>query len=136
MSFEIQDHPADVAIEGYGETIGAAFAAIADGMAAASCDRWAADGSRSRVEVSAENHEALLFDYLDELIYRRDVEGVLPVENCAMVTTHDENVSLTATYRGVPLSLIEAREIKAPTYAEMRIVETSGGWKARVVLDV
>lgn len=136
MSFELQDHPADVAIVGRGDSLGAAFAAVADGMAAASCDDWPAEGEVRSLTVSAGNLEALLFDYLDELIYRRDIEAVLPVDNTATVADRNDAYRLEGTYRGVPLSAIHARDVKAPTYAEMAIEETTGGWKARVVLDV
>jgi len=51
-------------------------------MAAAMCDEVPEDGGdRFEFTVSAEGRDQLLFDYLDELIYERDVRGVLPVDN-------------------------------------------------------
>jgi SHS2 domain-containing protein len=82
MSFELRDHTADVAVEATAPSLGGVFAAAADGLAAAMCEEIpAAGGERFDLGVRAESREALLFDYLDELIYQRDVRGVLPVDN-------------------------------------------------------
>lgn len=136
MGYTIRDHTADVAIAGEGMTIGDAFAAIADGMAAAICDEWPDCGDTIELSVTAEDLDGLLFDYLDELIYLRDVENVLPVENDATVLEHDGGWKLTGSFRGVPVTAVRAREIKAPTYADMEIRSTDSGWQAVAVLDV
>lgn len=134
MPFELREHTADVAVEATGETLDDAFAAAADGMAAAMCDEIPESGERRDITVTAESREALLFDYLDELIYERDVRSVLPVENAATVEKADWRV--TGSYRGVPLSEVAAREVKAVTYSEMEIEEREDGWFVYVVLDV
>jgi SHS2 domain-containing protein len=136
MHYTLREHTADVGVEATGETISAAFAAVADGMAAAMCEDVSTSGRRFDVAVSAESREALLFDYLDELIYQRDVRAVLPVENDAKVTEKAEEWHLDGSARGVPLADLAAREIKAVTYSEMAIEETDGGWRAYVVFDV
>ena len=136
MRFELREHTADVAVEAWGDTMGAVFAATADGMAAAMCEDVPAAGERFDVAVTAEGPEALLFDYLDELIYERDVRDVLPVDNEASVERAGADWVLQGSARGVPLSTIDAREIKAVTYSEMRLEEDEDGWHAYVVLDV
>ena len=136
MGYELRPHTADVAVEATGETIGDVFAAAADGMAAAMCESPPAGGERYDVDVAAENGEALLFDYLDELIYERDVRAVLPVENAAEVHGRDDDWRVTGSYRGVPLDRIDAREVKAVTYSEMVLERHGGGWRAYVVFDV
>jgi SHS2 domain-containing protein len=136
MAFELREHTADVGVAAWGETLGEAFAALADGMAAAMCDDVPIHGDRFDVHVVAESREALLFDYLDELIYERDVRTVLPVENDATVTRREDEWRLDGSARGVPLDAVDAREVKAVTYSEMRIEETTDGWEAYVVLDV
>ena len=139
-TFELLDHTADVAVEARGETLEAVFAAVADGLASAQCDAIPEEGERFAVEVEAESREALLFDYLDELIYQRDVRNVLPVENrlerVADGTDEADGWALSGNARGVPLDRVEAREVKAVTYSEMRIEEREEGWYAYVVLDV
>ena len=135
MGYTLRDHTADVAVEASGDTLGETFAAVADGMAAAMCDAWPDTGERSEVTVTAENREALLFDYLDELIYERDVRMVLPVDNEGVVESTD-CWQFEGSYRGVPLDVVDARDLKAVTYSEMVVRETDAGWMAYVVFDV
>jgi SHS2 domain-containing protein len=136
MAFELRDHTADVAVEATAGSLGGVFGAVADGMAAAMCDEIPDAGNRRELAATAENLEALLFDYLDELIYERDVEGVLPVDNRATVSPADRGWRVAASYRGVPLAAVSARDLKAVTYAEMDLSETADGWHAYVVFDV
>ena len=136
MSYEIQSHTADVAVEARGETLGDAFAAVADGMATAQCADIPSGGERFRVQVTAEGAEAALFEYLDELILQRDLQSQLPVDNEASVQQSNGEWTVDATARGVGLDRLSAREIKAVTYSEMALEETASGWRAHVVFDV
>lgn len=158
MGFELRDHTADVAVEATGETCADVFAAVANGLAAAMCDGPLDEpGDRFSLSVTAERRDALLFDYLDELIYLRDVRGELPVDNriesIGRPADEDEagagtqagdpreraetdKWTLTASARGIPLASIDAREIKAVTYSEMRLERVDDGWEAYVVFDV
>ncbi|CCQ34610.1 Archease domain containing protein [Halorhabdus tiamatea SARL4B] len=136
MSFTLREHTADVAVEATGETLGDVFGATADGMAAAMYEGDAPEGDRFDLTVTAESREPLLFDYLDELIYQRDVRGVLPVDNRAAVSSSGDVWTVEATAQGVPLQTITAREVKAVTYSEMVLEPTEEGWHAYVVLDV
>ena len=137
MSFELRDHTADVAVEATADSLGAAFAAVADGMAAAMCDEIPGSGERFEFTERAENREALLYDYLDRLIYERDVRGVLPAANDATVREADGEWVIEASARGVPLAEVDARDLKAVTYSEMDLTERADGtWHAYVVFDV
>jgi SHS2 domain-containing protein len=173
MAFELREHTADIAVEATGVDLSAAFGSVANGLAAASCDDVAESAAGSadegsvgadpvlpeiggdtfEVSVTAESPEALLFDYLDQLIYERDVRSVLPVDNRVRIErpgggdaddgtgtatdTDDEAAwALSGTYRGLPLAEIDAREVKAVTYSEMRLERTETGWVAYVVFDV
>lgn len=146
MGFRLRDHTADVAVEATASDLAGAFSAVADGLTAAACDDVPDPGTAAGefgVSVAAEGREALLFDYLDQLIYERDVRGVLPVWNRATVDGPAARAEsdgtawrLEATARGVPLATVDAREIKAVTYSEMRVEPTDTGWTVYVVFDV
>lgn len=140
MGYELREHTADVAVAATGQDLGATFAAVADGMAAAMIETVPDGDERTRLTVTAESREALLFDYLDRLIYERDVQSVLPVGNEATVTAPEDSGTdrwrVAATYRGVALEGLSAREIKAVTYSEMDLSRTQEGWRAYVVFDV
>ena len=139
MSFELRDHTADIAVAATGETVEDVFTALADGLAAAGTEDVPESGDRFDLSVTAESREALLFDYLDELVYLRDVRGELPVDNRVETIDRPDGEgewSLEASARGVPLSEIDAREVKAVTYSEMRLEEVEEGWEAYVVFDI
>ena len=140
MSFELREHTADVAVAADDASLDGTFAAVADGLAAAMCESIPADGTRFDLTTSAENREALLYEYLAELIYQRDVRSVLPVDNRVAIQHDDASAGsawqLAASARGVPLETVDAREVKAVTYSEMRIERTADGWRAYVVFDV
>lgn len=136
MPFELREHTADIAVEANGETLEAVFAAVADGMTAAQCGDIPETGERFSFEVRATDREALLFDFLDQLIYERDIRGVLPTAHEASIERADDEWTATGTARGVPFSDVRAREIKAVTYSEMRLEESDGQWQAYVVFDV
>ena len=135
MSFALVAHTADVAVEATGETLDRTFEAAAAGLSAAHCESIPETGDRFGMSVAAESPEALLFDYLDELIYQRDVRGVLPTDHRVRISD-DARPSLEASARGVPLSDVDAREIKAVTYSEMALERADSGWRAHVVFDV
>ena len=136
MSFELREHTADIAVEADGETLDEVFAAVADGMAAAQCDDVPEAGERFAFEERAESCEALLFDFLDQLIYERDVRSVLPTDHEVAIGRDGEEWTVEGTARGVPLTEVRAREIKAVTYSEMVLEETETGWHAYVVFDM
>ncbi len=136
MSFELQAHTADIGISADGNDLEEVFEQIAEGLAAAMLDTIPADGERYPIAVCAESREALLFDYLDELIYQRDVLAVLPVDHDVSVDTRDGMWQLEGSFRGVPARGLGGREIKAVTYADMRLEATEDGWIAYVVFDV
>lgn len=136
MTFELRDHTADVAVAAEASDLDGVFAAVAAGLTAAMCDSVPDDGDRFAVEIRAESREALLFDYLDQLIYERDVREVLPTAHEAAVREADGEWVVEASARGVPLSRVDARDVKAVTYSEMRLDRTDAGWEAYVVFDV
>jgi len=136
MGYELRAHTADIAVEATAPTRGALFASIADGLAAAMCESVPAGGDRFSVDCRAESIEALCYEYLDQLIYERDVRLVLPVDNEAHVSETDEGWALDASARGVPLEAVDAREIKAVTYSERAIDQRDDAWYGYVVFDV
>ena len=136
-TYELRDHTADVGVVARGPSVDAVFGALADGLAAAMCEDVPGSGDRFSLSTRSENPEAALFDYLDQLIYERDVRGVLPVDNEATVRRDGDEWVVEASARGVPFADVAgARDVKAVTYSEMDLTGTSDGWRAYVVFDV
>jgi SHS2 domain-containing protein len=76
--FELIEHTADVGLVAYGKTLAEAFANAAYGMFSIIAELDAVQEAESRrVEISEEDLEALLFEWLNSLIYIFDVEMLL-----------------------------------------------------------
>lgn len=85
-----------------------------------------------RVELEASDAEALLVDWLDELIYRADVEGRVYRD---VVVQHAEPTRMVARIRGGKPQCWKT-SVKAATFHDLEVVETERGLQAAVVLDV
>ncbi|MBN1176134.1 MAG: archease [Dehalococcoidales bacterium] len=76
--FELIEHTSDIGIEAYGVTLTEAFVNAARGMFSIIVEL---DGVREtesrRVELSADDVEGLLFEWLNSLLYYFDVENLL-----------------------------------------------------------
>ncbi len=86
-----------------------------------------------RVEGAAPDY--LLFDWLNELLFRFDSEKRLFSE---FTVTRDE-LGLTAKVRGEtfdPERHQPAHEIKAITYHQLEVKQTANGWEGRVIVDI
>ncbi|MFH0769322.1 MAG: archease [Chloroflexota bacterium] len=76
--FKLIEHTADTGLVAYGSTLAEAFANAAYGMFSIIADLRTVRGVENRViEVSEGDSEALLFEWLNRLIYLFDVEMLL-----------------------------------------------------------
>jgi SHS2 domain-containing protein len=83
------------------------------------------------VAVSAADDAALLAAWLDELVFRAESEGLLPLR-AEHVTIADETARGRVTgRRGAAPHLV-----KGVTYHRLVVEQRGGAWHARVVLDV
>jgi SHS2 domain-containing protein len=76
--FELIEHTADIGLIAYGETLAEAFANAAYGLFSIIAELDAVRERESRrVEIAEDDLEALLFEWLNNLIYLFDVEMLL-----------------------------------------------------------
>ena len=76
--FELIEHTSDIGLAAYGKTLAGAFANAAYGMFSiiAELENVKEDEKR-RIEVSGDDIEGLLFEWLNSLLYYFDVETLL-----------------------------------------------------------
>jgi SHS2 domain-containing protein len=91
-----------------------------------------AAGEPRLIEVQSPDREALLVDWLNELVYLAETERWVPVE-FEMVTANDTTARAWA--RGVVTDEAPAR-VKAATFHGLKVVAGPQGFEADVVLDV
>ncbi len=78
MKFEWVEHPSDVGFRAYGRDLGEAFENAALALFEVMTDTGRVEAREEvGVELEAEDEQALLYDWLDRLLYFRDAEGLL-----------------------------------------------------------
>lgn len=135
--FAILDHPADIGIEAYGDTLAQAFEQAAIGMMAIIVELSSVNLHEIReIILLANDKEQLLVKWLTEILYLYDGQQFIPKE----FTIHSLNsTSLTAIIRGEPLSAQRHQtllDVKAVTYHQLFIEEKNDGAMVRVYLDI
>jgi SHS2 domain-containing protein len=135
--FEIIEHPADVGFIAYGATLSELLENAALAMMSLACEPSAIEEREQReIHVSGADTEALLFDWLAEILAVADAEGL--ALRRAQVTSAGEREARGVVY-GEKFDKARHRAgtyIKAVTYHQLAIVRDASGWKATVYLDV
>jgi SHS2 domain-containing protein len=135
--FEIIDHTADIGIVAYGADIKQVFANAALGLfnLMADLDNLKEDVKRD-IELSAEDVEVLLVEWLNELIYISEVEHIIFKR---FEINELSNTQLKATCFGEKIKPGQhrlKREIKAATYHMLRLNKEDGGYKVQIIFDI
>jgi SHS2 domain-containing protein len=129
--------PGDLLVEGRGKTLSEAVANVALGMLNAITPL---EGIREKeiysVEVGGIDLQSLIFNLLDELLYRNDSEGL----TAKRLSVEIDEKSLRARAEGWGERFSAATHevgiaVKAVTYHMMSIENKVGEWVVRVVFD-
>lgn len=133
-SSEVLEHTAEVRLRVAGPTLAALLAEAGRALAAVELggSSPAPAGAWRTIEVRSPDRDALLVDWLNELLYLAETECWVPAEFEIETATA---TALRARARGVPLDAAPAR-VKAATFHRLRIAETASGLEAKVILDV
>jgi SHS2 domain-containing protein len=139
--FEQFDHAADVGIRGIGPSAAEAFrqAALALYALVASDPSRVEPARELAFELSAQDLEELLFDFLNELIYLLDAERLVGRELEVEIEPVAPGVRLRARVRGEahdPSRHGGIVDPKGATYTGLRVAQEGGGWVAQCVVDV
>lgn len=130
---------ADIAFEAEGETLASLFEACGQATTAVMADPATIRPTvKRKVELSAETPEALLYDWLAEIIWLKDAEGLL-FSRFSVAVEADGLPRLLATLWGAPIGGGAAAlraDVKAVTYHLFALERRGAGWRARVVLDI
>lgn len=139
MSYEILDHTADAKFRATGESLEEAFSQSVKAFAEIVGTEPKAGDTRHKIEVKSENQEALLFDFLDELIFLQDSKSIAVCHTDDLeIEEIGDDYRLTATiWTDVITEEMKLLDIKAPTYNEMNVdYQKEGGWIVEAVLDI
>jgi len=131
---------ADMAFEATGDTPAELFQAAGQALFEGMADtRRIRPKVQKEIRLQHEQIDQLLYDWLSELIYLKDAERLLFREFSVQLKQNGE-WSLSSTVRGEPIDPKRhglRADAKAVTYHQFEVVRTeTGGWKARVVVDI
>jgi len=131
--FEELEHTADLALKVRGHSLQEIFANAAYGMFSLMADLGGVEPTVSH-EISLESldYEALLVDWLNELLYLHEVEEEIYTRFEIEALSP---ISLSATVWGGKMAASKLT-VKAATFHDLEIRETGDGYLATVVFDV
>src|ERR1043166_3511366 len=132
---------ADIAFEANGRDLPELFSDAADATMNVMIDNLDAIEPREtrHIELSNDEIDMLLFDFLQELIYFKDAERLLLRVRDVRIEERDKKYFLKAEAAGEPLDAArhhQRADVKAVTLHDFSVEKENGGWKARVLLDI
>lgn len=134
---ETFEHGADIGIRGYGESREEAFAEAARAMFAIIAGDLQGIPAQRNVAVQASGYdmESLFVAFLNELLARSDLEGMIFTRFDIAIsglelegTVHGSEYDFQSEDRGV--------EVKGATYSQVQVEQKEGIWIAQCVVDV
>ena len=135
--FTILDHPADLGIEAYGQTLAESFEQAALGLISVILDPATVEPFEARaVDLDAVDTEQLLVKWLAEILYLYDGQHFVPVKFsiCSISQSH-----LQASLWGETFSEekhLTRLDVKAITYHQLLVRQDENGSRVRVFLDI
>ena len=130
---------ADVAFEATGQTLEKVFEAAGNATTEVMVDPKQVELKIKRsIELDEKDPERLLYVFLENLIFIKDVEGLL-FGKMQLAINKNEAYHLSARLVGdkIDSSRQELRnDVKAVTYHMFELKQSKDGWTARVVLDI
>lgn len=131
---------ADLAFEAEGDSMEEVFLAATNAVIEAMANPLTVGATWERhVERLDTDPAALLFDWLSDLVYWKDADGVVFSKARLTIARRRDGWTLNATLHGeaVDHTTQELRDdVKGVTKHLYRLAQADGRWKATVVLDV
>ncbi len=139
------DHPSDIGLEFYGDSLEELFENAAAGMFSIMCDlKLIRPVRKSKIKISEKNadYEDLLISWLEKLLYRYEVNNILYSEfKVNRIEKKNGGSILEAEIGGEKINPGKHKiktAIKAPTYHTLEIKKegSNHNWKGRIIFDV
>lgn len=130
--YEFLEHPADIKIKSYGSDLAELFTNSALGMMDFLYDLQSVKITHHEsIEVTGENLENLLVNWLSELLFLSDIN------NRAYIEFSIKKVDNTSVIAVLGSGMAVSRDdIKAVTYHDLQVIRVGNAWEAIVVYDI
>jgi SHS2 domain-containing protein len=139
MKYKFLEHTADAKFQAYGKSLEEAFSNAGLAMFSVMVDSdQVKPAFDEEINVEGEDLKALLYNFLEELLFIYDTKGFILKEIKTIHVSKTEKYTLAAVASG-DLHLdqyVITGEVKAVTYSEMNITEENGVFTVQVVVDL
>jgi SHS2 domain-containing protein len=135
--YETFEHTADLGLRIRAANLEPLFVEAAEALFSAIVEDLSAVAPKQRLDVQLQGDDRalLLFDWLNELLFRFDTEHLL----FGKFEVRLKDNTLNGTAWGEPLDLsrhLLSHEVKAITYHGLRVEQEENGWLAEVIVDI
>ena len=140
--YEFREHTADVQVRSWGPSLEEAFSQTAYSLIATITPdlRKIVPKVERKINIVAEDKEALLVDFLSEFLYIFDVEDLVFSQICVIsIEKSNKGYVLQATLKGEKFNLTRHEigiEVKAITYSFLNIEEKPKKTIIDIVFDI
>ncbi|MBE0429635.1 MAG: archease [Thermoleophilia bacterium] len=136
-AYEVIEHTADVGIRAYGDTEWQAFENAALGMFSLITELSGVNAEiEFPVDVQADDHETLLVDWLNELLYIFESNRVL-LSRFEVTELEDSHLKGRAWGEPIDKTRHELKsDIKAVTYHMLKVKKVDDRWQTAVIFDI
>ena len=135
MSFEEISHTADVKIRARAQTLDALFTEAFRALMQVVYGRDRNVGTIKEIQIESDNIESLLCDFLSEVLFIADVEGLV----FSQADIKIEGLHLTAILKGEPFDPLRhssGTEVKGISYSGLVIQKDANGYMLDILFDV
>jgi len=92
-----------------------------------------------RIDLHADEMDILLYDFLGELVYRKDADGTILLPSSITFTSGDRPFALSAELSGEKINKQKHMfrvDVKAVTMHRLEVKRMNGDWSCSFVMDV
>ena len=135
--WELYSHGADIGIRGFGNHLAEAFEAIGQALTSAICNLNSVRPiQRIEVRCAAQDHEALLYEWINAIVYEMAVRRMLFRRYEVIIL--DGKLSGSLWGEALDAQRHEpAVEVKGATYTDLRLEQDANGiWITQCIIDV
>lgn len=136
MGWELLEHTADVGLRIWAPTLDELFAEGGRGLVGVMGRAGPGARKRMEIEVASPDLEALLVDWLSELLYVFEVKGIVPDVFDVHVSVGPWRVAGWVAGPDAGAFEQDGPAVKAVTYHLLCVEGGDGGYEARVYLDI
>lgn len=137
MKYRFIEHTADVKFQAFGNTKEEAFSNAALALFSVMTEAESIEKNyEMKIRVESNKLTSLLYDFLEELLFYMDTEGLLLAHADSINITGNAGFVLEAIMKGDKVNKYDLNgDVKAITYNQMEIKEDNG-WMLQAVVDI